>query len=173
MVFRGHKTRSGRKGCHEAYFQSHTAAAGDDEWESLQMQASVFSKRQIWMMAGPQTKNYSNNNATIKTSVSVLYFFLHSHKSVCRHQYVLHLHLQSHRHPETGLTTICCWGDDELHYLPRWSESAGICPRGVRNIQLPSIREEPVKRLFPLQMVAQNPHVCNQAKAGQLSHFYV
>lgn len=42
-VFRGHETHSGHRGCQKAYFQSHAAAVGDDEWVSLQMQASVHS----------------------------------------------------------------------------------------------------------------------------------
>lgn len=82
---------------------------------------------------------------------------------------VLHLHLQSYRHPETGSTTICCCSDHGLHYLPRWSESVGISPRGVRRIRLPSITDKysPVKRLFPLEWWHKNKSLISAAGPGR------
>lgn len=86
-----------------------------------------------------------------------------------------HLRLQSCRHPEIGFTTICFCSDDGLRYLPRWSESAGISPRGVYRIQLPSITDKyrPVKRLFPFKWWHKNKSLYfrNWAKQGSSATF--
>lgn len=153
-------------------FKATLQQQADDEWE--QMQASSVQYSHIWWMAGQQT-NHSNNDATIKTSVTIFtlspLFLPHSHQSV----YLLHLHLQSLYHPETGLTIICCCSDTGLHYLPRWSESAGIGPCGVHRIQLPSITHKygPVKRLFPFKWwhEKQKPNFRSWAKQGSSATF--
>lgn len=54
--------------------------------------------------------------------------------------------------------TIWCCSDNRLYYLPRWSESVGNRPHGVRRISLPSITDKcgPVKRLFPFKWWHKN-----------------
>lgn len=120
-------------------------------------------------MAGQRTNNnHSHNDATIK---SIRWYIL-TQRFIFPAQSpknVLHLHLQSYHHPETGSTTICCCSDHGLHYLPRWSESVGISPRGVRRILLPSITDKysPVKRLFPLEWWHKNKSLISAAGPGR------
>lgn len=121
-------------------------------------------------MAGQCTNNnHSNNDATIKNVGTLVHSHSALYSSCTVTKNVLHLHLQSYRHPETGSTTICCCSDHGLHYLPRWSESVGISPRGVRRIRLPSITDKysPVKRLFPLEWWHKNKSLISAAGPGR------
>lgn len=122
-----------------------------------------------WLMRSPTTITAITLQQIKRPSV-------YHHQSICLHQFVLCLGLQSLHHPQTGLTTICCCSSDAQHYLPRWSESVGSSSRGVHRIQLPSITHKysPVKRLLPFKQWHKNKSlIFTSSQARQISHFYV
>lgn len=133
MVFRGHETHSGHGGCHKACFQRATAAVGDDDWQSLQKQTSVGVnvRSEGWLGSRPKP-------GARKMLISVHYFPAQSQKCLPSPPPA--------KLPSSGewLNRICCRGDDGVHRLHRWSESAGIGPRGGSGFQLPSITDKPI-----------------------------